>query len=151
VTPELKELYQEIILDHNRSPRNFGALEDAHRSAEGFNPLCGDHFTVYVKLDGDRITAIRFAGSGCAISKASASLMTTAVEGKTTSEAEALFARVHDMLTGPVARPAAVESLGRLAALAGVRAFPARVKCASLAWHALRAALQRDAAPVSTE
>lgn len=151
MTPELKELYQEIILDHNRSPRNFGPLADADRSAEGFNPLCGDHFTVRLKLAGDRIAAIRFTGSGCAISKASASLMTAAVEGRTTSEAEALFARVHDMLTAPATEPAAVESLGRLAALAGVRAFPARVKCASLAWHALRGALQRDADPVSTE
>jgi len=151
VTPELKELYQEIILDHNRSPRNYGPLDDADRSAEGFNPLCGDHFTVRLKLDGDRITAIRFVGSGCAISKASASLMTTAVQGKTAGEAEALFTRVHAMLTRPVTEPAAGESLGRLAALAGVRAFPARVKCASLAWHALRAALERDTDPVSTE
>ena len=151
MTPELKELYQEIILDHNRSPRNFGSLDDADRSADGFNPLCGDHFTVRLKLDGDRIKAIRFAGSGCAISKASASLMTTAVEGKTTAEAEALFARVHAMLTDPSAAPAAAASLGRLVALAGVRAFPARVKCASLAWHALRAALHHDTRRVSTE
>ena len=150
MTPELKELYQQIILDHNRSPRNFGALADADRSAEGFNPLCGDHFTVQLKLDGDRISAVRFAGSGCAISKASASLMTTAVDGKTIAEVESIFAKVHAMLTDPAGQPA-VESMGRLAALAGVRAFPARVKCASLAWHALRAALERDTHPVSTE
>lgn len=151
MTPELKELYQEIILDHNRSPRNFGALDGADRSAEGFNPLCGDHFTISLKLDGDRIAAIRFAGSGCAISKASASLMTTAVEGKTIGEVASLFDRVHAMLVGPAAEPTPAESLGRLAVLAGVRAFPARVKCASLAWHALRAALDRDTHLISTE
>lgn len=151
MTPELSELYQQIILDHNRRPRNFGPLEDANRSAEGFNPLCGDHYTIRLKLEGDRIEAVRFEGAGCAISKASASLMTSAVEGKSAAEAAELVERFRSVVTGPAPDAEVLKSLGRLAALAGVRAFPARVKCASLAWHALLAALQHEADPVSTE
>jgi nitrogen fixation NifU-like protein len=124
MTPELSELYQQIILDHNRSPRNFGPLEGANRSAEGFNPVCGDHFTIRLKLEGDRIEAVRFEGAGCAISKASASLMTSAVEGKTTAEVAGLVDRFRGVVTGPPPAPDTLKSLGRLAALAGVRAFP---------------------------
>ena len=140
--PGAAALYQEVILDHNRSPRNYGALEPATGQADGRNPLCGDEVTVWVRLaeDGDRIEAVRFTGHGCAISKASASMMTQAVSGKTRAEAEALFARVHAMLTAPAGTPPD-ESLGRLQALSGVSRFPTRVKCASLAWHALRSAL----------
>lgn len=151
---DLGELYQQVIIEHSRSPRNFRRVPDANRTAQGDNPLCGDHIDVYVRLDGDRIAEIGFEdmganGRGCAISRASASLMTGAVLGKTTEEAEALFQAVHGMLTG--AAPGDPTILGKLAALSGVRQFPARVKCASLSWHALRTALQGGAAPVSTE
>ena len=146
---DLGDLYQEVILDHNKRPRNFHRLEGANRKAEGFNPLCGDQITVYLLLDGDLIKDIGFQGSGCAISKASASMMTSAVKGKTKSEGEALFDKVHKMLTGAASGDA--EELGRLAALSGVCNFPARVKCASLAWHTLRAALEAKENPVSTE
>ena len=146
---DLGDLYQEVILDHNKRPRNFQRLEGANRKAEGFNPLCGDQITVYLLLEGDLIKDIAFQGSGCAISKASASMMTSAVKGKTRSEGEALFAKVHKMLTG--AASGDPEELGRLAALSGVCNFPARVKCASLAWHTLRAALEAKENPVSTE
>jgi nitrogen fixation protein NifU and related proteins len=146
---ELSDLYQEVILDHNRRPRNFQKLESANRQAEGFNPLCGDQITVYLVLEGDLIKDISFQGSGCAISKASASMMTSTVKGKTKSEGEALFDKVHKMLTGAVAGDP--EELGRLVALSGVCNFPARVKCASLAWHTLRAALEAKEDPVSTE
>jgi nitrogen fixation NifU-like protein len=147
---EIDELYQELILDHNKRPRNFQKLSGANRKAEGFNPLCGDRFTVYVLLEGDVIKDISFQGSGCAISKASASMMTAAVKGKTRSEGKILFDKVHDMLTGAAASNA--QELGRLAALSGVCNFPARVKCASLAWHTLRAALDANGTePVSTE
>jgi len=149
---ELNDLYRDVILDHNRSPRNFGPLADADAIAEGFNPLCGDRLTLRVKLAGDTITDIRFEGQGCAISTASASLMTEAVKGGTRSDALALFARVHELLTDD---EASAEELGKLAALSGVREFPARVKCASLCWHTLASALRpreaRQAAPVSTE
>jgi nitrogen fixation protein NifU and related proteins len=148
---ELRELYQELILDHSRHPRNYGALEGADRTAEGYNPLCGDQLTVYVKLDGDVIRDVRFCGSGCAISKASASLMTAALKGKTRAEAETLFGRFHGMVTGSPDAPADPEELGKLAVFAGVREFPVRVKCASLPWHTLRAALQGSADPVTTE
>ena len=137
----LTELYQEVLLDHNRRPRNFGELADANRVAHGHNPLCGDRFTVYVKLTDDRIEAVQFQGSGCAISKASASLMTDAVKGMSIDEARALFDKFHAMVTAPVDQPADTEPLGKLAALAGVREFPVRIKCASLAWHALKAAI----------
>ena len=138
---DLTDLYQEVILDHNRRPRNFGALEGANRAAHGHNPLCGDRLTVYVTVDGDRISGIAFEGSGCAISKASASLMTDAVKGLDLADAADLFDRVQAMVTTPVDQPVEDESLGKLAALAGVREFPVRVKCATLAWHTLKAAL----------
>src|SRR5215208_4642301 len=138
----LADLYQSIILDHNRRPRNFGELADANRRAEGRNPLCGDTVAVFVRLEGERLAEVRFVGEGCAISKASASLMTASVAGKSVAEADALFERVHDMMIGK----ASAEGLGPLAALAGVSRFPVRVKCASLAWHALRNALHARAA-----
>ena len=147
---ELRELYQEVILDHNRRPRNFRELEGADRHADGYNPLCGDKLAVYVNLDGEVITDVSFLGSGCAISKASASLMTDAVKGKTLDEAQQLFERFHRMVTES-AMPADVESLGKLAVLAGVRDYPTRVKCASLAWHTLRAACDDAHELVSTE
>jgi nitrogen fixation NifU-like protein len=145
---ELQELYQEVILDHNRRPRNFRALERGC-SAEGFNPLCGDHFTVYLRMDEDVIADVSFQGSGCAISKASASLMTESVKGKTAADAAALFERFQRMIVAPP--DSAIDHLGKLAAFAGVRQFPARVKCASLAWHTLRAALESREEVVSTE
>lgn len=147
---ELKDLYQEVIVDHNRSPRNFGKLEDADRILEGFNPLCGDRLILYLNLDGDRISDIRFDGSGCAISIASASLMTEAMKGKTIAEAEQIFNRFHDLVTASTA-PADFETFGKLAALAGVRDYPTRVKCATLCWHTLHSALTGDEAPVTTE
>jgi len=148
---DLTELYQQVIIDHNRSPRNFKKLSAPNRRAEGDNPLCGDKITLEVQVDGDVITDIGFQGSGCAISQASASLMTSAVQGKTKPEAEALFRRVHEMLTSAPSAPVEPSSVGKLAALAGVRQFPMRVKCASLSWHTLHAALQAAAQPVSTE
>ena len=147
---ELTDLYQEVILDHNRRPRNFREMSEANRRQEGYNPLCGDRLTLYVKLDGDRISDVSFQGTGCAISKASASLMTEALKGKTVDDARALFDRFHEMVTSPPeATPA---DLGKLSVLAGVREFPTRVKCASLAWHTLKAAVAEPTqAPVSTE
>ena len=148
---ELRELYQEVILDHNKRPRNFHKLEGANRTAEGYNPLCGDQFTVDLRLEGDVIRDISFVGSGCAISKASASLMTDSVKGKTAAEAEHLFDKVHSMLTEEHKADANLNELGKLAVLSGVWEFPARVKCASLAWHTLRTALRGDGETVSTE
>ena len=149
---ELNDLYRDVILDHNRHPRNFGVLEPADASAEGFNPMCGDRLTVRLKMSGDKIADIRFEGQGCAISTASASLMTEAVKGKTRTEALALFERVHRLLTDDAAPS---DQLGKLAALSGVREYPARVKCASLCWHTLASALQsadpRHLPAVSTE
>lgn len=145
---ELRDLYREVILDHNRSPRNFGELDSANRVVEGVNPLCGDHMTLYVQLDGDRIADLRFTGTGCAISVASSSLMTERVKGATVDEILDLFDLIHDMLTGSNEPP---PELGKLAALAGVREFPARVKCASLGWHALKNALTGEGKQVSTE
>jgi nitrogen fixation NifU-like protein len=149
---ELTDLYRDVILDHNRRPRNFGPLEQANALAEGFNPLCGDRLTVRLNLADDRIENIRFEGQGCAISTASASLMTEAVKGKTRGDALALFDRVHRLLTDDAAD---AEDLGKLAALSGVREYPARVKCASLCWHTLASALESpdpQAVPaVSTE
>jgi len=145
---DLGDLYQQVILDHNRNPRNFKRLDGANRTAEGNNPLCGDRIRLYVQLDGDTIHDIGFQmpqGSGCAISKASASLMTEAVKGKPKAEAQAMFQAFRDMLAGGANAP------GKLAAFSGVRAFPSRVKCANLAWHALHAALQNSAEPVTTE
>jgi nitrogen fixation NifU-like protein len=147
---ELQELYREVILDHNRRPRNFGELPDADHVVEGVNPLCGDRMTLYVKLNGDTVEDIRFKGTGCAISVASSSLMTERVKGASIEASLALFDKIHDLLTDAGATPA--EDLDKLAALAGVRAYPTRVKCASLGWHALKAALAGgDAKPVTTE
>jgi nitrogen fixation protein NifU and related proteins len=146
---DLKDLYRDVILDHNRQPRNFGSLEAANGRAEGHNPLCGDRLSVYLRLDGERVADIRFEGHGCAISTASASLMTEAVKGKDRAAIAELFGRVHALLTQPNA--AADGGLGKLAALSGVREFPARVKCASLCWHTLNAALAHGTATVSTE
>jgi nitrogen fixation NifU-like protein len=146
---ELKDLYRDLILDHNKHPRNFGRLEDTAHRADGHNPLCGDQLSVYVRMDGERLADIRFEGKGCAISTASASLMTEAVKGRKLAEVSVLYDRVHELLTQQDA--AADASLGKLAALAGVREFPARVKCASLCWHTLNAALAEGAATVSTE
>ena len=147
---DLKDLYRDVIVDHNRHPRNFGKLEPADAHADGFNPLCGDKLSIYVNLDGDRIAETRFEGSGCAISVASASLLTEAVKGKSRAEVQKLFDAVHTVLTQHDANVDA-SRLGKLAALGGVREFPARVKCASLCWHTLNAALDRAAAPVTTE
>jgi nitrogen fixation protein NifU and related proteins len=147
---DLKDPYRDVILDHNRHPRNFGRIENADGRAEGSNPLCGDQLTLTVRLDGERIEDIRFEGKGCAISTASASLMTEAVKGRDRQAVRELFGKVHTLLT----RPDAVsdDSLGKLAALAGVREFPIRVKCASLCWHTLNAALaEHQPATVSTE
>jgi nitrogen fixation protein NifU and related proteins len=146
---ELRDLYRDVILDHNRHPRNFGRLEHPDAQAEGHNPLCGDRLTLAVRLAGDRIEDIRFEARGCAISRASASLMSEAVKGKDRAAIQALFESVHTLLTDQNAVPAA--GLGKLAALSGVREFPARVKCASLCWHTLNAALEKGAATVTTE
>ena len=146
---ELNELYQEVILDHNRRPHNFRVIEGA-TTQEGYNPLCGDRLTLYVAIDGGVIKDVAFQGSGCAISKASASLMTDAIKGKTAAEARALFDQFHAMITSDHSGPTA--DLGKLSVLAGVREFPARIKCASLAWHTMKAAVAHDGdAPVSTE
>ena len=146
---ELDDLYRDVILDHNRRPRNFGPLDPADASADGVNPLCGDRLTLKVKFEGaDKIADIRFEGQGCAISTASASLMTEAVKGKTRAEALGLFERVHRLLTDDDAQ---ADGLGKLAALSGVREYPARVKCASLCWHTLASALKSPGAQVSTE
>ncbi len=147
---DLSELYQQVILDHNKKPRNFFRLEGATRSAEGYNPLCGDHITVYMDLEGEVIKNLSFQGSGCAISKASASIMTESLKGKTKAEAENLFTKVHKMLRAEVGK-SNNEKLGKLAVFSGVCEFPARVKCASLAWHTVRAALEARGEPVSTE
>jgi len=146
----LEALYQEVILDHNRKPRNFREMENADRRVEGRNPLCGDEITLWVKLDGDRLTDVSFKGSGCAVSKSSASLMTASVKGKTKAESLALFERFHQMITGKLPEAERAQ-LGSLAALGGVSRFPIRVKCASLAWHALRSALEGRGDEVSTE
>ncbi len=146
----LSGLYQDVILEHNRAPRNFRSMEDADRHAEGRNPLCGDQITVWLKLDGDIVSDVSFQGAGCAISKASASLMTQAVKGKTRAEVERLFQRFRQLVTG--ALPAeATENLGKLAVFSGVAEFPIRVKCASLSWHALKAALEGSGEATSTE
>ena len=147
---DTQDLYQSLILDHSRRPRNFGELAGADRRQEGRNPMCGDALTLWLKLDGDRIADVSFVGTGCAISKASASMMTAEVKGKTREEAERLFDRFHALVTGKLGA-AEQQSLGRMAAFAGVSRFPARVKCASLAWHTMRAALHQEPAPVSTE
>jgi nitrogen fixation NifU-like protein len=148
VTSDLSDLYQEVILDHNRRPRNFRAIERPSHQAEGFNPLCGDRLNLFLQVEGERITDVAFQGAGCAISKASASLMTDEVKGRSVAEARELFERFHRMVTTPPDRQ--VEDLGKLSVLSGVREFPVRIKCASLAWHTLKAALE-NAGRVSTE
>ena len=147
----IRELYQDIILDHNRSPRNFRKMADATRSVEGFNPLCGDHYTIYLKMRDDIIEDVSFDGAGCAISKASASVMSSALKGKSVQEAERMFEQFHRLVKGEVKSEEEVEAMGKLGAFAGVSEFPARVKCASLAWHTMHAALASDATRVSTE
>jgi nitrogen fixation NifU-like protein len=146
---DLSDLYQEVILDHGRNPRNFRTMADATGSAEGLNPLCGDHYQVFLKMDGDRVADVSFQGSGCAISKASASLMSQVLKGKSAADAEDLFQRFHKMVVEGDAAQA--DGLGKLAVLKGVADFPTRVKCASLAWHALHAALHGDQKPATTE
>ena len=149
---ELRELYQQIILDHNKNPQNFGKLQHSTADQEGFNPLCGDHLHIYLQVDeGGLIEDISFEGSGCAISKASASLMSTMVKGRTIDEAELLFRNFHNLLTGGAEAAVDESALGRLAVFAGVREFPMRVKCATLAWHTMKAALDGQSSPVSTE
>jgi nitrogen fixation NifU-like protein len=148
---DLSELYQQVILDHNKKPRNFKTLENPTRKQEGYNPLCGDQLTLYVELDGDVIKDIGFQGSGCAISKASASMMTAALKGKTQAEAEVLFDEFHRMVKGELDPNTEPHHLGRLTIFQGVREFPARVKCASLSWHTAHAALQGAHETVSTE
>jgi len=147
---DLRDLYQEVIFDHNRNPRNFRVMEEADRKVEGFNPLCGDRLTLYLKMDGDKIIDASFQGSGCAISTASVSLMTEIVKGKTEVEAEELFTQFHEMTTGKE-DDVNLETIGKLAVLAGVREYPARVKCATLAWHTLDAALKNEQEAISTE
>lgn len=147
---ELSELYQQVILDHNKKPRNFRKLEAANHSAEGFNPLCGDQLTVYLNLEDDAVKEISFEGSGCAISKAAASMMTQAVKGKSKQEAEELFTEFHSMVTGELDEELEANSLGNLVIFAGVRDFPVRVKCASLPWHTMHAALNNEKI-ISTE
>ena len=148
---ELNELYQQVILDHNKKPRNFHKMEDATKKSEGFNPLCGDRLMVYVHMEGDEVRDVSFEGSGCAISKASASMMTESVKGKSKAEIEALFKRVHQMLTAAPDASVDVKDLGKLAAFSGVREFPVRVKCATLAWHTLNSALLDQHEPITTE
>jgi nitrogen fixation NifU-like protein len=151
VSRELSDLYQEVVVDHGRRPRNFHKLEGATHKADGVNPLCGDELRLYLKVDGETIRDVSFEGSGCAISKASASVMTGALKGKTLAEADALFERFHTMITEGPGGSVKPEELGKLAVFSGVWEFPMRVKCASLAWHTLRAALQGKAEPISTE
>jgi len=148
---ELRELYQEVILDHNRKPRNFGRLDGANRTAEGYNPLCGDQVRVDLDIEAGVIRDIRFEGSGCAISKAAASMMTASLKGKTVGEADQLFGRFHDMLTAAGNGGDAAAELGKLAVFSGVCEFPSRIKCATLPWHTVRAALAGKDEPVSTE
>jgi len=147
---DLRELYQQVILDHNKNPRNYHELPDATNRVDGYNPLCGDHYTIYLKVDGDRIEEVSFTGSGCAISKASASVMSSTVKGKSKEEAEQLFDTFHRLVTGEGSSLSTAD-LGRLAAFSGVSEFPARVKCATLAWHTLRNALEGRDEKVSTE
>ena len=148
---DLSSLYQEVILDHSKRPRNFHSLENADHHAQGYNPLCGDKVTIFLHMDGDRIADIGFQGSGCAISTASASILTETLKGKTRAEAQALFEAFHDLVTGHPVKSASAPALGKLAVFSGVAEFPVRVKCASLAWHTLRSALEGSPAVASTE
>ncbi len=147
----LRELYQQVILDHNKSPKNFREMEDATRRVEAYNPLCGDHYTVYLKMDGGKVAEMSFRGVGCAISKASASVMTSVVRGKSREEALKMFEDFHSLVTGEMNGEARLETLGKLAAFGGVSEFPARVKCAILPWHALRSALTSEDPAITTE
>jgi len=147
---DIRELYQEMILEHNKKPRNFQKLDKASRTAEGYNPLCGDRLTLYLKIENDVIKDIGFEGSGCAISKASASMMTVSVKGKTQAQTEALFEKFHQMLSGDQAS-VDLSEIGKLAVFSGVREYPARVKCATLAWHTLKAGLSGSSEMISTE
>ena len=148
---ELRELYQQVILDHNKSPRNFKKLENANHDAEGYNPLCGDKVHIYLNVENGIVKDISFTGSGCAISKASASLMSTIVKGKTKEETKIIFEKFHDLVTGKLTGDAEIEELGKLAVFAGVRDFPSRVKCASLAWHTMLSAITNEERIISTE
>ena len=148
---DMRELYQEVILDHHKHPRNFGRLANANRRAEGFNPLCGDRVTVYAHIDGSNIRDLSFEGSGCAICMASASVMTDSLMGRSVDEADHRFVEFHDLVTGESAQTPDVDALGKLAVFMGVREFPVRVKCATLPWHALRAALKDSEKAVTTE
>lgn len=148
---DLRDLYQEVILEHSKTPRNYRQLASANHKAEGFNPLCGDHFTVYLEVEGDSIRDITFQGSGCAISKASASMMTQSLKGKTTADAEKLFDDFHKLVTGEAKKNGDAKEMGKLAVFSGVVKYPARVKCATLAWHTLHAALEGKQDAVSTE
>jgi nitrogen fixation protein NifU and related proteins len=148
---DLRELYQDLIIDHSKRPRNFRVLETANHSSEGYNPLCGDKVTVFLELEHDRVKSVSFQGSGCAISTASASVMTESVKGKTLAEVETLFEVFHNLVTGKPADDGVTPELGKLAVFSGVSEFPVRVKCATLAWHTLHAALQNKGEPVSTE
>jgi len=148
---ELKELYQQVILDHNKSPSNFRKMENATKFAEGYNPLCGDHIDIYLLIEDGIVKDVSFKGEGCAISKASASLMTSTLKGKTVSDSEKLFEKFHDLVTGKLGENPDIDELGKLAVFAGVQEFPVRVKCASLAWHTMINALHNKAEKVSTE
>lgn len=149
--PELKELYQQVILDHNKSPRNFRVMEGATSKAEGYNPLCGDRLDVYLHVENGIVQDVSFKGEGCAISKASASVMTSLLKGKKKEEAEELFNKFHDLVTGKLGDNLDYDSLGKLAVFAGVQEFPVRVKCASLAWHTMLNALHNKEEKVTTE
>jgi nitrogen fixation NifU-like protein len=149
--PDLRDLYQEVILEHNHAPRNYRALPVASHHAEGYNPLCGDHFTVYLDLESETIRDISFQGSGCAISKASASMMTQSLKGKTRAEGEEMFQQFQQLVTGQSPAGSNHDKLGKLKVFSGVCEFPARVKCATLAWHTLRAALEGQRDTISTE
>ena len=148
---DLRDLYQETILEHSKSPRNYRKLEAANRTAEGYNPLCGDHFTLYVDVQGDAIRDIGFQGSGCAISKASASMMTQSVKGRSKAEAQQLFRQFQELVTNQASPNGDKDKLGKLTVFSGVSEFPVRVKCATLAWHTLQSALEGTQQPVSTE
>jgi len=151
MTADLRDLYQELILDHSRNPRNHRAPEASNRRADGYNPLCGDKITVYLRIERQVVVDAGFEGTGCAISTASASMMTESLKGKTLAEAEALFGKFHDLLTGKPENQGSPPDLGKLAVFGGVREFPIRVKCATLAWHTVRAALDQKPEPVTTE
>jgi nitrogen fixation NifU-like protein len=151
IDPGLRDLYQQVILDHNKSPRNFKKLETANKTAEGYNPLCGDKINIYLEVENDVVKDVSFIGSGCAISKASASIMSTIIKGKTIDEAEKLFRKFHALITGKLNDSENIEDLGKLAVLAGVKEFPVRVKCASLAWHTMISALKNENKTVTTE